>query len=921
MQAFFGHGDREWKVGWGINLVGTAKGCEIQVPSSGGEPEVAGAILRWNDYCEILGFGPDRALRPAPGMRQTFDFPLTTENRERRIDHSALRRELRLWESPAYLRWDPPPSPVLREGLSASAVRDVFRAATALGDRLDRSCEAELIELLGRVVHGHEFRAVPPGDPDAIPITCIPMRSVSVSISLDSTAAGRRQDPVMVRKAVLDLAGCIAQILDGLLTGSGDSATPAFAPCVANMPDIKLIVGSRGYVSGDDLKHLDAGFKDEPQHPLLLSTIGGQLQVVSCTRKPGLKSDGSLHWRIRPAFGEEFTVVGPNAKFRMRVDRIENTMTPHRLVSRTFSTWTTPILQVVRLGLIQPSLEKPRERLQSLQGFLLNATQSHGCWIGRVDGGNRWGTGLQTYPASDFTVQTGPVPRLLTVLAGRLEAGKWLETTDVYRDERLMTGTVLDELGSEICAVGPMLMYRDEKHIVCLWRQRESSRYLDEDQLMTEAAAMILAEGEWIPAKEGVAVAPRRGPPETGVVGSLHRDRWKLPIRELTTLGRDAGMDVRTMLEDHISAFHAVLFQDGPNLRVLNARSRNGVRVNGSYVNEAALKDGDTLQLAGGPSFRFRVECKNASHEGLDAYLGEDDPTTAEDSVIRRFRESILRGPEPESALAPDAPILHAGASSRFVDRALWVGRSPECEVVIDEEPVSRKHLLLIPSTAWPDRVWFVDNHSTIGTQLNGKSTQHGFVGESDRLTVGSTMLRVSPRAGVRTSPSADEERLARHLREMAGIGAALGPAGERTASLDLSRALASVLAVSSAVIVLTGSEPNLLWSSVPEKGHWSPQSLLNHEQIRRLMTRSLTTRSALVGSLRRPEVYTRLQVSIMMDLSDIEPSAIAIPLRPHSAGEHLLVATSRKEAAVAFRRWQLPALAALGGLIVDRNA
>jgi pSer/pThr/pTyr-binding forkhead associated (FHA) protein len=66
------------------------------------------------------------------------------------------------------------------------------------------------------------------------------------------------------------------------------------------------------------------------------------------------------------------------------------------------------------------------------------------------------------------------------------------------------------------------------------------------------------------------------------------------------------------------------------------------------------------------------------------------------------------------------------------------LGRSKECDCVLDDPNVSRRHAeLRREGSTW----WLVDLDSTNGTELNGKRVQKAKLSEGDTITLGATDL------------------------------------------------------------------------------------------------------------------------------------------------------------------------------------
>ena len=73
--------------------------------------------------------------------------------------------------------------------------------------------------------------------------------------------------------------------------------------------------------------------------------------------------------------------------------------------------------------------------------------------------------------------------------------------------------------------------------------------------------------------------------------------------------------------------------------------------------------------------------------------------------------------------------------------RGLMIGRSPECDVVLDDQGVSREHARVLLHN---DEVWVQDAGSRNGCFVNGKRLQrHKQLGTGDELRVGAHLFVV----------------------------------------------------------------------------------------------------------------------------------------------------------------------------------
>ena len=121
---------------------------------------------------------------------------------------------------------------------------------------------------------------------------------------------------------------------------------------------------------------------------------------------------------------------------------------------------------------------------------------------------------------------------------------------------------------------------------------------------------------------------------------------------------------------------------------------------------------------------------------GLEAVLTADsratlrqaDRVTSGPSLIARARSRLFPAPPTASGL------IHALAS----DRPSVIGRSRSCDLVLRDDSVSRRHLML---TVDGDHVVVIDLGSTNGTLLNGRWITHAEARPGDILTLGEIEL------------------------------------------------------------------------------------------------------------------------------------------------------------------------------------
>ncbi|MBN8546848.1 MAG: FHA domain-containing protein [Ignavibacteria bacterium] len=165
---------------------------------------------------------------------------------------------------------------------------------------------------------------------------------------------------------------------------------------------------------------------------------------------------------------------------------------------------------------------------------------------------------------------------------------------------------------------------------------------------------------------------------------------------KLITIGRNPQNTLK-LEGSGISNFHCELEINGGTCTIRDKNSTNGIYINGKRVSTATLQKGDVVTL--GKS--HILDWQNFVNSG--GYI-----------------------PPAKSALG------NSGKKEYFI------GRNPDCDRVIDNIKVSRRHCRLYQE----GDSWFVEDlGSSNGTFLNGQKIQKSPVNASDTLTVGGIPL------------------------------------------------------------------------------------------------------------------------------------------------------------------------------------
>jgi hypothetical protein len=108
----------------------------------------------------------------------------------------------------------------------------------------------------------------------------------------------------------------------------------------------------------------------------------------------------------------------------------------------------------------------------------------------------------------------------------------------------------------------------------------------------------------------------------------------------------------------------------------------------------------------------------------------------AEIGATRVFEPTEPVEPQPEPVRAA---IVLAGSRHELDQPVVTVGRSQECDIVVEDPSASRRHAELRREDG---AFWIIDLGSTNGTELNGERVERARLETGDRITVGQTVLQ-----------------------------------------------------------------------------------------------------------------------------------------------------------------------------------
>ena len=147
----------------------------------------------------------------------------------------------------------------------------------------------------------------------------------------------------------------------------------------------------------------------------------------------------------------------------------------------------------------------------------------------------------------------------------------------------------------------------------------------------------------------------------------------------------------------------------------------------------------DSIDVDWGDEEEKRVE------ETVDELDWRESTTIFKDSIKMNLSEQDPNGRNSEYFIEMiEGPDI--GQSFSLKDEEVFIGRHGQCELVLHDPEVSRRHLKIAPGeNGW----WLDDLGSTNGSFVNGQRITHQTAAPGDRIQIGQSVLVIqrSPRA------------------------------------------------------------------------------------------------------------------------------------------------------------------------------
>lgn len=202
------------------------------------------------------------------------------------------------------------------------------------------------------------------------------------------------------------------------------------------------------------------------------------------------------------------------------------------------------------------------------------------------------------------------------------------------------------------------------------------------------------------------------------------------------TLGRDPSNDIQVPLTT-VSRHHARLFYERGDYFLEDLGSTHGTQ-----HNERTLGKGEKRLLR--PGDRITIVSFHIVFETSGGVMMDRQPGERTEQLARRMVQEVLQSLGGSDAERPSLRIMNGADEGRRYELAedaaeVVIGRSPDCEITLEDHNISRRHCLI-------KRSWHgftaQDLGSRNGVVVNGREIQGAqMLRDGDELQIGGVML------------------------------------------------------------------------------------------------------------------------------------------------------------------------------------
>ena len=202
-----------------------------------------------------------------------------------------------------------------------------------------------------------------------------------------------------------------------------------------------------------------------------------------------------------------------------------------------------------------------------------------------------------------------------------------------------------------------------------------------------------------------------------------HGEQTDVLLREGETSLGAAASNAVVLKGEGVQPIHASLLHDRRGLTLIVREGGQATHVNARPVREKAiLRVGDMVSLG-----HVLVAIKPDSAQYVTSRI---PPKTSQDEVMSEQNN------ETRYRMAPPKAVLRGVSGTYFgkvipVSGRLTIGRGNDCDLVLDEPEMSRRHAMV---EATPAGIWLRDLGSSNGTYVNGVQVRDAVLFTGDQL-------------------------------------------------------------------------------------------------------------------------------------------------------------------------------------------
>jgi pSer/pThr/pTyr-binding forkhead associated (FHA) protein len=209
------------------------------------------------------------------------------------------------------------------------------------------------------------------------------------------------------------------------------------------------------------------------------------------------------------------------------------------------------------------------------------------------------------------------------------------------------------------------------------------------------------------------------------------------PAGDEVRIGRRAGLEIQLPFAT-ISSLHARVVRHGKGWALLDMGS-----VNGTFVGEARLQVGIPRVIAQGELLKL-ADVSIVFEGELGGVAPPPKGTESTATIARRLVNDLFQavsGAEVARIIVETGNSAGKAMALATPDRAYKIGRSPECDLVLSDDAISREHAAF--ERRWQG-VFVRDLGSKNGIEIDGKKVKdEARIHDGQLLTVGSVQLKV----------------------------------------------------------------------------------------------------------------------------------------------------------------------------------